>query len=67
MPDPRNELTALEESIRRDAERVEELERRKSGLEPTHPLVGEISRQVERIAIELKQKAVAERQLVDEI
>ena len=66
MPDPGHELTALEESIRRDAERVEELERQKAGLDPAHPHVADASRKVEQIAAELKEKAAAERQLTDE-
>jgi hypothetical protein len=66
MSDPRHDLKALEESIRRDAERVEELESRKAALGPTHPRVGELSRQIERIATQLKQKADVERQLTDE-
>jgi len=66
MPDPGHELTALEDSIRRDAERVEELERQKAGLDPAHPHVADASRKVEQIAAELKEKAAAERQLSDE-
>lgn len=62
----RNDLRALEESIRRDAERVDELEQEKIGLDPAHPQVGQISHRVERIAAELKEKAVAERRLAEE-
>lgn len=66
MPDQPHDLKALEESIRRDAERVEELENRKSGLDPGDPSVGQASRQVERIATDLGRKAVAERRLTED-
>ena len=67
MPDPSEDLRATEESIRRDAEHVKNLEEEKEALDPTDPRIAHLSEQVERLAIGLKDKATAERELSDEL
>lgn len=67
MSNPEDDLRSTEESIRRDAKRVEELETLKASLEPTDPLVERLSEQIERLATRLQGKAAAERELVDEL
>jgi hypothetical protein len=67
MPDPRLDLRATEESIRRDAEHVKTLEEEKAALDPTDPRVPHLSQQVERITARLQDKAAAERELSEEV
>jgi hypothetical protein len=67
MPDPREDLRATEESIRRDAEHVKTLEEEKAALDPTDPRVLHLSEQVERVTARLQDKATAERELSEEI
>ena len=67
MPSPREDLRSTEESIRRDAEQVKMLEDEKASLDPSDPLVAQLSERIERISIDLQAKAAAERELVDEV
>ena len=67
MTDPEEDLRSTAESIKRDAARVHELESEKIALDPADPKVVELSDQVERIAAGLRDKAVAERELSEEI
>ena len=67
MADPRQDLQATAESIRRDAELVKTLEEQKTDLDPADPRVVHISKQVERLASALQDKAAAERELAEEI
>ena len=63
----RQDLHATEESIRHDAEAVTEVEEEKESLDPTDPRMEQLSAKVERLAASLKDKARAERALVEEI
>jgi hypothetical protein len=67
MPDPREDLRATGESIRRDATQVKILEEGKAALDPADPRVAELSEEVVRVAARLQDKAVAERELTEEI
>ena len=67
MSDPRDELRSIEDSIRRDAEQVNALEDEKASLEPTDPRMEHLSEQVERLATALQGKAVAEREVVEDV
>ncbi len=67
MSDPRQDLRATAESIQRDARQVATLEEQKTELDPNDPRVVHISEQVERLAVGLQDKAVAERELAEEI
>jgi hypothetical protein len=59
----RDDLRATEESIRRDAARVEAIEDEKESLDPSDPRVAELADHVERTTAALHDKAVAEREL----
>lgn len=67
MSDPQQDLRATADSIRRDAEQVATLEEQKTALDPADPSVVPISEKVERLAAGLQDKAIAERELVEEI
>ena len=67
MPDPREDLRATEELIRHDAEHGQSLEEEKQALDPMDPQIAHLSAQVERLTAGLKDKAVAERELSDEV
>lgn len=67
MSDPRQDLRATAESIRRDAEQVKILEEEKEALDPTDARIPLLSEQVEHLTAELHDKAAAERELGDEI
>jgi hypothetical protein len=67
MSNRKDDLRATEDSIYRDAERVDSLERQKAALDPADPEVVELSREVERLAAGLQDKAAAERALSEEI
>lgn len=67
MSDPQQDLRATADSIRRDAEQVATLEEQKTVLDPADPRVVHISAKVERLAAGLQDKAVAERELAEEI
>jgi hypothetical protein len=67
MADPQEDLRSTAESIRRDADRVKTLEDEKTTMDPTDPRVGDLSEQVERLSEGLHAKAVAERDLSDQI
>jgi hypothetical protein len=43
------------------------LEDEKASLDPSDPLVAQLSERIERISIDLQAKAAAERELVDEV
>ncbi len=66
-PTREQDLRATADSIRRDAEQVATLEEQKTVLDPADPRVVHISEKVERLAAGLQDKAVAERELVEEI
>jgi len=63
MTDPRSDLKATEASIRDDARRLDDLEEAKASLDPTDPRADALSQQVERVAIDVRGKAAAEREL----
>jgi hypothetical protein len=67
MTDPEEDLRSTAESIRRDAARVQDLESQKIALDPADPKVVQLSDQVERITAGLRDKAVAEREISEEI
>lgn len=67
MADPQEDLRSTAESIRRDADPVVTLEEGKAALDPADPRVGPLSEQVERLSSGLHAKAVAERDLSDQI
>ena len=67
MSNPRDDLRSTEESIRRDADRVKELEDQKSALDPADPRVEQLSVQIERLAGGLRGKAAAERELSEQV
>ena len=67
MTDHKEDLRSTAESIRRDAQRVQDLESEKIALDPADPKVVQLSHQVERIAAGLRDKAVAEREISQEI
>jgi hypothetical protein len=46
---------------------VQSLEEEKQALDPTDPQIAHLSAQVERLTAGLKDKAVAERELSDEV
>ena len=50
MSNPQDDLRSTEDSIRRDAERLKQLEDQKASLDPTDPLVERLSVQIERLA-----------------
>jgi uncharacterized protein YoxC len=63
----RQDLRATQESIRRDAESVLDIEERKERLDPGDEEVEDLSERVMRLATSLKNKAAAEKALVEEI
>jgi hypothetical protein len=67
MPTPREDLRSTEASIRKDAERVRDLEDEKAALDEADPRVVVLSEQVEQLAARLQAKATAERELSEEI
>lgn len=67
MPDLDGDLRSTEASISRDADRIKELEREKASLDSGDPRVDRLSKQVEQIAVDLRGKAAAERELADRI
>ncbi len=67
MADPQEDLRSTAESIRRDADRLKSLEEEKAKMDPDDPRVAELSERVERVSEGLHAKAVAERDLSDQI
>jgi hypothetical protein len=67
MSDPEEDLRSTAESIRHDARQVQDLESQKIALDPADPKIVQLSHQVEQIAAGLRDKAVAERELSEEI
>ncbi len=67
MPDPEADLRSTSESIQDDATRLKGLEEQKSALDPSDPLVVELSRQVETLVRTISTKARAETELSEEI
>jgi hypothetical protein len=63
--DARQDLKATSDSIRRDAERLAEIERRKTELAPSDPRVDELSSEVERLVSDISDKAKAESELAE--
>jgi hypothetical protein len=63
MANPRHDLRATEQAIHHDAKTIAELEEQKAKLEPTDPLVEQISDKVEEIAGSLNDKTAAEQEL----
>ena len=66
MSGPDDDLRSTIEAIQRDAERVQDMEDEKANLDLTDPRVATLSDQVLGVATELRDKARAERELVDE-
>lgn len=66
MTDREEDLRATEASIRRDADRIGDLEDQKAALDPTDPRVDSLSERVEQIAVDIRGKAAAERELAEE-
>ena len=60
------DLKATSDSIRHDAHRIARLEETKSQLEPTDPLVDEMSRDIEKLATDIAAKSKMERELAAE-
>lgn len=60
-----DDLKATTDSIRGDAERLAQLEKAKSELDPSDPRVDELSRDVEKLIAEISDKGKAERELAD--
>ena len=67
MQDPEADLRSTSESIQDDAERLKALEEQKSALDPSDPLVVELSHQVEALLRRTSTKARAETELSEEI
>ena len=67
MPDPKEDLRSTQESIKRDADRLQSLEARKTALDPEDEQVEELSGQVERVASSLRNKSVAEHELAEQV
>jgi hypothetical protein len=67
MQDPEEDLRATSESIQDDADQLKRLEARKTSLDPTDPLVLDLSRQIESLVQRIAEKARAERDLSEEI
>jgi hypothetical protein len=62
-----DDLRATAADLAADAHRLEEIERTKSGLELDDPRLADLSAESEQIARRMVPKAVAERDLVNEI
>jgi hypothetical protein len=67
MADQQEDLRSTEDSIRKDADHLKTLEDRKAALEPDDERVAELSEQAERVSVELREKATAERELAEDI
>ena len=67
MPELDGDLRSTEASIRRDAERIGDLEDEKASLDPGDPRIDRLSEQVEQIAVDIRGKAAAERELAGRI
>ena len=65
MDDPRDDLRATQESIRKDTDRLKALEDQKASLDPGDERVPELSDQAERLSKELRDKTAAERDLAE--
>ena len=59
------DLKATSDSIRHDAERLAELEKRKTELDPSDPRVDALSSEVERLVSNISDKEKAERELAE--
>lgn len=67
MSDPRQDLRATAASVHGDAALIKKLEEEKAELDPADPRVDELSDRVERLSRSLRDKAVAEDELSEEI
>ncbi len=67
VPDPREDLRSTEDSMSRDAERVEALEDQQARLDPEDPRIDALADEVERLSAELRDKAAAERELSEQV
>jgi len=67
MQDPEADLRSTSESIQDDAEQLKALEEQKSALDPSDPLVVELSHQVEALLRRISTEARAETELSEEI
>ena len=67
MPELEQDLRSTEESILGDADRLRNLEKAKSDLDPADERVEDASVDVERVAERLQDKAAAERELAKRI
>jgi hypothetical protein len=66
MRNPDDDLRSTIEAIHNDAEQVQDLEKKKAELDPRDPQVAALSDQVLQVSTELKDKALAERELSEE-
>ena len=67
MPDARDDLRATSDSILSDTDRLARLEAQKQRLDPADPEVLALSVEIEELSVRLQRKAVAERELAEEI
>jgi hypothetical protein len=67
VSDPRQDLRATAESIRRDAEAIAELEEQKIALDPHDPRVDALAERIEQKVGQMSTKAAAERDLAEEL
>ena len=67
MPDARDDLRATSDSILSDADRLTRLEAQKQRLDPADPEVLALSQEIEELSVRLQRKAVAERELAEEL
>ena len=66
MSDPeRDDLQAISEDVAADAEQLADVERLKAKLDPDHPGTLELAHRAEQLAIDIADKAHAERKLVE--
>lgn len=67
MSELEGDLRATAEDIAADATKLKEIEEKKADLDPTDPLLGQLSAEGERLARQMVPKTVAERELTDDI
>jgi hypothetical protein len=67
VSDAEGDLNATREDVISDAQRLVEIEREKSGLDPTDPRLADLSDEAERVATRVRSKTAIERELVDEV
>jgi hypothetical protein len=60
------DLKATSDSIRHDAQRLSDLEKAKTELDPADPRVEQMSKDIEKLIAEIADKAKAERELAED-